>query len=115
MNIRETLLTTAMGLALLVTPSLADDGLPRGWQGTLKVYSCQPDEWFRNSQGVWQNPTCVNLDGYDNPPAPAVIVTPPDEDEDEDPVDEDDDGDEDDEPEDDCACGPVEDTGTAIG
>lgn len=92
---------SALLLATASLPTLADDGLPRGWQGALQVYSCQPDEWFRNSQGVWQNPTCVNISGGGNP---ASVGLPPDEEDDEDPVDEDD---EDDEGEDDdCACLP---------
>jgi hypothetical protein len=78
------LILTTTALLTLGVPAMADDGLPRGWQGALEMYSCQPDEWFRNSQGIWQNPTCISVSGGGNPEPMAVLPDEDDEDEDED-------------------------------
>jgi hypothetical protein len=110
---------TALSALLLATaslPVLADDGLPRGWQGAVDVYQCEPDEWFRNSQNIWQNPTCVNISGGGNAALPVVIEVPEEEDpEEEDPKDpvepedpKDPPKDPEDPPVDPCACGDWE-------
>ena len=50
------LMITTTALCALALPALADR--PRGWSGLYEVYGCEPDQWRKTSQNIWNNPTC---------------------------------------------------------